>query len=365
MSEPLRVAVIGTGSIADAHLYAYSKIPEQATVGIVVDVAPERAQRAAERWSVPETTVDYHEVLARDDIAAVSICTPPFLHADISADFLRAGKHVLCEKPVAATLAELDKIDVAQRESGSIFAGIFQWRFGRGARQVRLLADEGRFGRLASGMAETLWFRDHPYYDDVAWRGTWREECGGVTVSQAIHAIDCLIWILGEPVSVFAESGTFRAKVETDDTTVAVIRFAGGAIGQVTSTVNAMGPERTRIEFHGTDLTAIGGGEAYDTTKDLFTLATTDPAKTEALSSDLEERVPKGPSMLHRPVVSDFIDAIQSGRPPLVDVAECRKALQVTAAIYKSAMTNEVVKLPMAPDDPWYSALPPEGYHLA
>lgn len=363
MGSPLRVAIIGTGSIADAHLYAYSKVGDRARVVLVSDIVPERAQRAAERFNITETCGDYHELLARDDIDAVSICTPPFLHADIASACLRAGKHVLCEKPVAANLAEMDSIAAADAESGKVFAGVFQWRFGRGARQMRMLVDEGRLGRLTLGIAETLWFRDHPYYDDVAWRGKWATECGGVTVSQAIHAIDFLVWILGEPVSVFAQSGTFRAKVEVDDTTVAVIRFAGGAIGQVTNTVNAMGKEGTRLEVYGTDATAIGGGQAYDTTKDLFTLATPEGV-SEALAAESEERVPVGPNMLHRPAVTDFLDAIEGRHPPAAGTEACRTALQVTTAIYKSAMTGEVVRLPIEPNDAWYDAVPPEYYRL-
>ncbi len=359
----LRVAIIGTGSIADAHLYAYSKAAERASVVAVVDIDPARARRAAERFGVPEVSGDFRELLTGDRIDAVSVCTPPFLHPEISAACLRAGKHVLCEKPVAATLTQLDEIAAAAGESGAVFSGVFQWRFGRGARQMRLLIDEGRLGRLTLGLAETLWFRDHPYYDDVAWRGKWLEECGGVTVSQAIHAIDCLLWFLGEPVSVYAEAGTFRARVETDDVAVAVIRFAGGAIGQITSTVNAMGPERTRIELYGTEMSAIGRGEAYDSTKDFFTLST--PAGvSEELAAESEERVPKGPSMLHRGAVTDFLDAIEHKRPPLADIGACRTALQVTTAIYKSAMTGAPVKLPIAPGDEWYSALPPGGFRL-
>lgn len=360
---PHRIAIIGTGSIADAHLYGYSKAADRAQVVLVSDIAPERAQRAAERFGVTETCGDYREVLGRHDVDGVSICTPPFLHAEIAAACLRSGKHVLCEKPVAATLAELDSISAAESESGKVFSGVFQWRFGRGARQMRMLIDEGRLGRLTLGVAETLWFRDHPYYNDVAWRGKWATEGGGVTVSQAIHAIDCLVWFLGEPVSVFAQSGTFRAKIEVDDTTVAVIRFASGAIGQVTNSVNAMGKEGTRLEFYGTEATAIGGGQAYDTTKDLFTLAT--PAGvSEALATESEERVPIGPNMLHRPAVTDFLDAIEGKHPPLAGIEACRTALNVTTAIYKSAMTGEAVKLPIAQDDPWYSALPPEGHRL-
>lgn len=364
MSEPIGVAIIGTGSIADAHLYAYAKAGDRVRLEVVADVDRGRAERAAERSGAAAVCTDYRELLELDSVQAVSVCTPPFLHAEISAAFLRAGKHVLCEKPVAATLAELDAIAEAEKAGGAVFSGVFQWRFGRGARQVRALLDDGKFGRVHLALAETLWFRDHPYYDEVAWRGKWLEECGGVTVSQAIHAIDCLVWFLGTPVSVYAEAGTFRARVETDDATVAVIRFENGAIGQITSTVNALGPERTRIEVYGNELSAIGGGAAYDSTKDMFKLTATTPEASEALTQEYEESVPHGPSMLHRGAVTDFLDAIEGGRRPLADVEACRTALQVTAAIYKSAMTGTVVRLPIRPDDPWYSSLPPEGLRL-
>ncbi|MEO8456963.1 MAG: Gfo/Idh/MocA family oxidoreductase [Chloroflexota bacterium] len=358
----MNVGIIGAGGIAEAHLYAYSRIPERAAVVALADVDTERARRLAAKFGLEADVVaDYRQLLTRDDVHAVSVCTPPFVHAEISAAALRAGKHVLCEKPVAATLAELDSIEAAQRESGSVFSGVFQWRFGRGAKQVRWLIDNGKFGNLHLGLAETLWFRDHPYYDDVAWRGTWAQEAGGVTVSQAIHAIDCLLWFLGEPVSVYAQAGAFRARIEADDTAVAVIRFASGAIGQITSTVNARHKESTRIELFGSELSAIGGGEAYDTTKDLFALGGPD---AETLAAEAEAAIGKAPNMLHRGAVGDFLDAIENKRTPLADIATCRTALRTTAAIYKSAMSGEVVRLPLTREDPWYGALPPLGFAL-
>lgn len=359
------IGIIGAGGIAEAHLYAYSRVPERAKVVALADVDKERASRLAAKFGIEADVVaDYREFLERDDVQAVSVCTPPFLHAEISAAALRAGRHVLCEKPVAATLAELGAIERAQADSGSVFSGVFQWRFGRGAKQLRWLIDEGKFGRLHLGLAETFWFRDHPYYDNVPWRGTWRDECGGVTVSQAIHAIDCLVWFLGEPVSVYAEAGTFGARIETDDTAAAIIRFANGAIGQITSTVNTRGKESTRLELYGSDLSAVGSGEPYDTTKDLFTLSAASPEQGEALAAEVEANVGKAPNMLHRGSIGDFLDAIEHGTPPLAGIAACRTALQVTAGIYKSAMTGEVVCLLIRPDDPWYSALPPHGFSL-
>jgi predicted dehydrogenase len=314
---------------------------------------------------VDTTFADYREVLGREDVEAVSICTPPFTHVEISSAALRAGKHVLCEKPVAPTLAGLDEIEEARWASGRVFSGVFQLRFGRGARQVRMLLDEGGFGELHLGIAETLWFRDDEYYSSVPWRGKWEKEAGGATVSQAIHLIDLLLWYFGEPDNVYADAGVFRTPTETDDVSVAVLRFKSGAIGQITSTVSAFGEERSRLEVYGSKLTAVSNGSAYAASSEPFRLSAADPAMAEAAQREMDERVPSGYRVLHRGAIGDFLDAIrEEGRGPLVGIAECRTALQVTAGIYKSAMTGSLVNLPIEKDDPFYHELPPEGFSL-
>jgi predicted dehydrogenase len=363
MPDPLGVAVIGTGSIAEAHLYSYQKAESLARLLAVVDIDEARARRAADTFGVPDVYSGYTDVLARPDIHAVSICTPPFNHVEIAAASLRAGKHVLCEKPVAPTLAGLDSIAEAQSASGCVFAGVFQLRFGRGAQQLRMLADEGRLGRIHLGIAETLWYRPDAYYA-VPWRGTWEQECGGVTVSQAIHLVDGLNYFLGEPVGVFARAGVFRAPIEADDTAVAVVTYANGAIGQITSTVNAVGPERSRLEIYGTELSAVSAGSAYDCTAEPFEIGAAEPSRATAIQHELDERLPRAPRLLHRGTVEDFLTAAIEGRAPSVSIEECRRALNVTAGIYKSAMTGEYVPLPIATDDPWYSQLPPPGFRL-
>lgn len=360
-SEPVGVAVIGAGAIAQAHLYGFQRSAQSRLVA-VADVDEARAKVAAERFGVGLTYRDYQDVLARDDIQAVSICTPPFTHVEMATAALRAGKHVLCEKPVTSTLTGLDAIAEAERASERVFSVVFQLRFGRGAQQVRVLLDEGRFGRLHLGLAETLWYRDDQYYD-VDWRGTWAQECGGATSSLAVHLIDCLLWFMGEPESVYAEAGTFRARIEQDDTSVAVVRFRNGAIGQITSTVNSFGQERSRLELYGTELTAVSRGPVYDATSD-FLLSSPDPSHAAALRQEVDERIPSAHAILHQRAIADFLDAIREGRPPLAGVDACRAALQVTTAIYKSAMTGQRVELPIGHGDPFYNSLPPEGFAL-
>ncbi len=364
MTEPVGIAVIGAGGIADSHLYSYQRLGERVRRVAAVDVDESRAERAVERFEFGEALTDYEAVLARDDVQAVSICTPPFLHVEMSVAALRAGKHVLCEKPVSATLAGLEEIEVAARESGRIFSGVFQLRFGRGAQQLRMLADEGKFGRIHLGLAETMWFRDDPYYSEVAWRGDWSNEGGGATVSQAVHIIDMLLWLMGEPVRVFAEAGTFRAPVNVDDSSVAVVRFKSGAIGQITSTVSAMSEQRSLLEYHGAKLSAVSQGPVYDATIEPFLLSSVDEEYASGLRQEMEERLPKGYRLLHRGPVTDFVDSIVDERQTQVTIDDCRRALEVTTAIYKSAMTQQPVDLPLAKDDPFYSNLPPDGFAL-
>ena len=365
MDKPTGVAIIGTGGIAEAHIFAYQKEAERARIVALVDIEESRAKAAARRYEIDTVYADYGRALERDDVAAVSICTPPFTHVEIATAALRARKHVLCEKPVAPTLAGLDAIEEAHRDSGRIFSGVFQLRFARGAQQLRLLLDEGKFGRLHLGIAETLWFRDEEYYRGVPWRGTWEKEAGGATVSQAIHLIDLLLWYFGEPVSVYADAGVFRTPTETDDVSVAVVRFKSGAIGQITSTVSAFGEERSRVEVYGSELTAVSHGSAYAASSEPFRLSAPDSAVAEAAQRDVDARVPSGYRVLHRGAIGDFLDAIQEGREPLVGIQACRNALQVTTAIYKSAMTGAPVTLPIAEDDPFYHELPPPGFGLA
>ena len=360
--QPLGVAVIGAGAIAQAHLYSFQHASAQPRLVAVCDSDEARAKVAAERFGVGLALRDYEDVLARDDVQAVSICTPPFTHVEMATAALRAGKHVLCEKPVSATLAGLDAITEAQRARGCVFAAVFQLRFGRGAQQVRVLLDEGKFGRLHLGLAETLWFRDDPYYD-VDWRGTWAQECGGVTSSLAVHLIDCLLWFMGEAESVFAEAGTFRARIEQDDTSVALVRFRNGGIGQITSTVSSFGQERSRLELYGTELTAVSHGPVYDATND-FLLSSPEASRAAAFRQEMDDRIPQSSAILHERAVADFLDAIHQGRPPLAGLDACRAALQVTTAIYKSAMTGRRVGLPITSDDPFYRNLPPEGFAL-
>jgi UDP-N-acetyl-2-amino-2-deoxyglucuronate dehydrogenase len=362
MTHPIGIGIIGAGEISILHAAAYQALEGRVRLAAVADIDMDRARALAGHFTIPAVHQDYQQVLANPDVEAVSICTPPFLHVQQSVEALEAGKHVLCEKPVAANMAGLDRIDAAQRSSGRVFSGVFQSRFGRGARQVKALIERGRFGRLLLGLTDTLWMRDAAYYG-VWWRGSWAQECGGASVSQALHGIDMLLWLMGEPTHLCAEADTLKMDIEVDDTAAAVVRFRSGALGQVLATVNCQ-DNRSRLEVYGSRLSAVSSEDAYQPTKEPFHLSATDPAYLESVQREADELVPSGPPYLQVGMMEDFVGALEEGREPLVTVAECRRSLELVTALYRSAMTGETVRFPIEKTDPFYSCIPPEGMSL-
>ena len=362
--EAIGVGIIGAGGISHSHLLAYRSRAnrDRARVVAIADISEAAARKQAETYEIDNVYTDWREMLNDPRVQAVSICTPPFLHVEQSAGALEAGRHVLCEKPVSPTLAGIDAIAAAQRTSGAVFEGVFQHRVGQGARQVKSLLEDGRFGRLRFGLSETLWQRPQEYYD-VWWRGTWEQECGGVTMGHGIHSIDMLLWLMGEPESVIAEAVTAKLSIGVEDTSLATVRFRNGAVGQIIVTVNAQ-DNRSRLEIFGDDLQAVSSESPYDPTREPFTLRSLDIPHAEAAGREATERYPDTPKHLHVPMVSDFLDAID-GAAPLVGIDECRRSMELITGMYKSAMTGQRVTFPIAPDDPWYRQIPPPGFALA
>lgn len=365
MADRLGIGIIGAGDIAHSHLLAYRSRAnrDHARVVAIADVDEARAKAQAATYEIERTYTSVEALLADPAVDAVSVCTPPFLHVEQSIAALRAGKHVLCEKPVSPTLAGLDAIAAAERESGgAIFSGVFQHRVGQGARQVKALLDAGRFGALRFGLSETLWQRSQAYYD-VWWRGTWEKEAGGVSMGHGIHSIDMLAWLMGEPASLFADAATVKLPIDVEDTCAATVRFRSGSIGQIIVTVNAQ-DNRSRLEIFGDELQAVSSESPYDPTREPFRFTSLDPATAERARDSAVAAFPDETKHLHVEMVRDFVQSILQQRPPLVSVSECRRSMEIITGIYKSAMTGARVDFPITPDDPFYSKIPPDGFGL-
>lgn len=225
----LRGAVIGCGLISKNHLKALKNV-ENAVCGAVCDIVKEKARTAGETYGVERVYEDYHDVLKDPDIHVVHICTPHHLHAGMAVEALEAGKHVLCEKPMALTVSDAERMIKARDESGKSLGICFQNRYNESSRYMKSLLDSGELGRVLGGRGQVTWDRKPEYYTNSPWRGRWATEGGGVLINQAIHTFDLLQWLSGPVEQVEAGIGTRRLKeaIEVEDTVDILMTGAGG-----------------------------------------------------------------------------------------------------------------------------------------
>ena len=217
----------------------------------VVDLHADRAEKLAAEHGAA-TFASLTEALAAVETDVVSICTPTGTHGALAIEALRAGRHVIIEKPAEITVAKTDEIIAAQREAGTLVAVISQHRFDRSTEIAVEAIARGELGRLTSGIASIDWWRGQNYYDSGDWRGTWELDGGGALMNQGVHTVDLLVATLGRPVEVFAYTGTLaHQRIEVEDVTVGVVRFENGALGVLHATTAAYPGLSARLQVHG------------------------------------------------------------------------------------------------------------------
>jgi len=354
----LGVAIIGSGGISEGHGDSFSKLSDRVKVMAFTDVDINRAKLRADQFNAPIATTDYTNLLQREDIHLISICSPPFLHFQTIKDSLQAGKHVLCEKPVVMNLAELDAIEKMVQVSGLCFGGAFQWRFGPGVQQVKDLYNNGMFGKIIYATNNLFWHRTQDYFD-VDWRHSWDKAGGGIIFNLACHGLDALIWILGDIAAVSAEMDALKYDLEIEDTGSVILRFENGALGAVNATVNAH-HQRSHLEIIGTKVEAISSDDPYGVAYQPWQFRSVDQNYDKQVQDFLSNQNYEFEPASHRRLVKDFVDAIVENRQPEVGIHEIRRSLQVLTAIYKSNRIGKRVELPIEKEDDFYFSLNPE-----
>jgi predicted dehydrogenase len=347
MSSPLGFAVIGTGMIAGYHVQAIAQTPGARLVG-VVSRSPDKGPAFAAKHNIPVVTVTVDEMIARPDVHVINVTTPSGAHLDPALTAIRAGKHVVIEKPLEITPARCDQIIAAAEQHNVKVAAIFQGRFGAGAQKVKAAIDAGRLGRLVLASAYVKWHRTAEYYK-TAWKGTWDLDGGGALMNQAIHGVDLLQWFTGLPTEV---TGRIARRVHTgiqaDDTTVATLLFPDGALGTIEASTALWPGWSRRIELcgeHGSicledDHIAKWDFVHAEPGDDIIRNARRD----DALGSGAG--VPGGISLAgHLRQIGDLVAAVQENRPPAIGAREGRKAVALVHAIYESAKAGKAVRL--------------------
>ncbi|MCS7224373.1 MAG: Gfo/Idh/MocA family oxidoreductase [Armatimonadetes bacterium] len=335
------IGIIGAGGIAGAHASAWLAHSEDCRLIAFADRDTRRAQERAEQFGADYWYDDPLALIERDDINVVSICTPPFNHAELATAALEAGKNVLVEKPMCCSLEEADKMIAAAQKAERLIGVVFQWRFTVEFLRMRALIEEGKLGRLLLVQAISNWWRTLDYYK-VWWRGTWEKECGGSVMNHAIHHLDLLVSLVGDVERVCAEMGIYCHPIETEDAASALLRFRNRAIGVLVSST-AVHMEEHRLCLHG-ELGSV-------------TMPWRLVCADARYQSELEEwlaKIPRPELGGHMAVVSDFLRALKKGEKPSCDGLEGRRSIELAVAIYKSAITGESVTLPISPYDPFY-----------
>lgn len=350
----LKIAIIGTGAIAPFHVQAYKKFSDKCKIVALCDIYPDKAKKLADKSNLEVDIYDNHEeLLTREDIDLVSVCTPPYTHAEIAINFLNAGKHVVVEKPMASSLEECDAMNDAAARNNKLLSVIAQNRFTTPMMKLKHVLETELMGPIVHTQVDSHWWRGHCYYD-LWWRGTWEKEGGGCTLNHAVHHIDIFKWMNGMPSEVTAVmSNTSHDNAEVEDISVAICRYDNGSIAQITSSVIHHGEEQQLI-FQGkrARVSVPWKVTASQSKQNGF------PEPDRELENQLQKIYEEQPDVKyegHSGQLLDVMLAIEGKKPLLVDGLQGRQTLELITAIYQSASLGQSVKLPLNEKSPFYT----------
>ncbi|MBW7996241.1 MAG: Gfo/Idh/MocA family oxidoreductase [Candidatus Glassbacteria bacterium] len=337
----LKVALIGCGRISRKHVAVLEAI-EDTRLCAVCDIIEQRARECAEPLEIPFYT-DYHRMLDREKPDLVHVLTPSGLHAKHVLDIVGYGCHIVVEKPMALTLEQADSMIEACDRAGKKLFVVKQNRYNLAVQQLKKALDAGRFGKLVLGTVRVRWCRRQEYYDMDPWRGTWAMD-GGVLTNQASHHIDLLEWCMGKVESVFAKTTTRLVDIEVEDTGVAVLRFASGALGIIEAT-SATRPRDLEgsISILGENGSVEIGGFAVNEIR-TWNFADEDE-QDDLIRTKYNQNPPDVYGFGHKLFLENVVHSIKSNTSGLVHGLEGRKSLELINAIYESVETGREVML--------------------
>ncbi len=348
--KKLGFGIIGLGAIADFHARAIKELDGCELVNCY-HYREERANEFAKKHGCTAYT-DLDKFLADDRLDIVAIATPSGAHLDGALAAAKAKKHVIIEKPLEITKDRCTQIINACKEHNVKLAGIFQSRFFDSSKILKEAIEKGRFGKIVMADAQVKWYRSQAYYDSAAWRGTWALDGGGALMNQSIHAIDLLLWLVGDVSEVFAFADTLsHERIEVEDTAVAVLRFNSGAMGVIEGTTSAYPGFLKRLEILGTKGSAILEEESIIA----WQFEDEEPGDEEIRKTFLDSTETGGgaadPLAIghhgHTRNFASFVKSIREDSPVEVSGFEARRSVELIEAIYRSAKSGKKIELPL------------------
>jgi len=341
LNHKLGYAVLGLG-VGMAHAEAAFE-SENADLVAICDINEKRLSDAAEAFPGATPYTDFEQMLSDPRVDIVSICLPSGMHAEYAVRAMRAGKHVLVEKPIDIDLDAAERIEAARIETGMTCGVCMQNRNNVSSIPIKEAIDSGRLGRILFGTFAVKWLRPDSYFSDTPWRGTWAMDGGGSLINQSVHTVDLMQWFMGEVESVTSTMSTYNHDIETEDFTASLIKFKSGATATFLSTTCAFPGLATEISVYGTD-----GSVEADADR-IITWKMRDADDVEAHEREMLKKCGQGNSQAewksvgHTSMVEDIIAAVRDKRDPLVMPREAMKSLRIVRAIYDSAKSGKTI----------------------
>jgi len=328
----IRVGLIGSGNISATHARAIGTMADAAVVAVYGPRIERARSLAATYGAVAAETLDTFFSSAAMDVVVVG--TPSGLHGEHGAAAARRGIHVLVEKPMEITTERADFLIAEAARAGVTLGVVFQDRLKPAVQELKTIVDSGALGRPIMAAARVPWYRPPEYYRDSNWRGTKSLDGGGALVNQAAHTIDLLLWLFGPVARVFGRTATRLHDIEAEDTAVAAVEFASGAIGTIEAATSAWPGRPRRIELSGSEGLAVLEGDrlaVVDLRRGGRVVRAEETAAENATSAAVSDSGP------HRAVFVDFFRAVARGERPSCDGPEGRRSVELIEAIYRSA----------------------------
>ena len=335
------VGIIGTGSIVNTYVKCIEELNDVSLVALYTK-SSQRIEEAKATFGMPVYS-NLDEFMALQEIDLVCVCNESGRHGRAIKAAAKAGKHVLCEKPLEVTTEKIDEVLEFSKKQGITLGCVLQNRCSEAYRIVENTVKSGKLGKLLMGNAHINWYRPQAYYASSDWRGTLEYDGGAALMNQGIHTIDLLINLMGDVKSVFGSVRTLVHDIEGEDVGIGLLHFENGAIGSITGGTALYPGYPEKVEIYGEKGSILmeGGRIKQWNIKDV-PAPNLDVDKVDGSGSSDPTAISH---QHHKAVIADMIEAIEQRCSPMVEGKEARKAVAVITAIYESSENEKMVYL--------------------
>ena len=327
-TKKLGIGIVGCGVISYQHAESILDV-KNADLVAASSRTEQNRNKFSDRFKIP-VSAEFEEMLERDDVHAVSICTPSGTHLEYGMRAAEAGKHVIVEKPIEVSVDRGQKLVRKCENNGVKLAVIYQNRYSNAVMRLKDAVDSGKIGKPVMARGSVKWYRSQEYYENSGWRGTLELDGGGALINQSIHTLDLLTWILGDLSCVFGLKGTLtHPGIEAEDNLVASLKFENGTLGLFEASTSIIPAQSRTIEINGSKGTALLRGDEFILSFD---------------EEDISKNGTKDEENFHTKQFREIVTAILNNEQPPVSGAEGLQSLAAVEAIYDSCREHAPVK---------------------